>query len=175
MIERYVRKLFVGVCAVMVVFLAVSCAKEKSAGVQEGKGPSPDFTLRDVQGGKVSLSGLRGRVVLLEFWATWCPPCRESIPELNEIFKKYKDRGLAVLGISMDSDGDASATVSSFMKEQPMLYPVVIDDGKVSTQYGVTSIPSLFLIDKNGNVVKRFSGFMPGLAESLSNDIERLL
>ncbi|MGD0884784.1 MAG: TlpA disulfide reductase family protein [Thermodesulfovibrionales bacterium] len=173
MIACYGKRLFVGVCAVTAVFLAISCAKEKSAGVQEGK--SPDFTLRDVQGGKVSLSRLRGKVVLMEFWATWCPPCRESIPELNAIYKKYKDRGLVVLGISLDSDGDASLTVRSFMKEQSMLYPVVIDDGKVNTLYGVTSIPALFLIDKDGNVVKRFTGFIPGLSENLSNEIERLL
>ncbi|HAM53511.1 MAG TPA: thioredoxin [Nitrospiraceae bacterium] len=173
MIAGHMKKLFVAVCAITVVLFAASCTKEKSPSGVENK--SPDFTLRDMRGGKVSLAGFRGRVVLLEFWATWCPPCRESIPELNELYKRYKDRGLVVLGISLDSEGDAASAIVSFMKEQPIIYPVLIDDTKASMLYSVSSIPALFLIDKNGNVVKRVSGFVPGLTENLSNDIERLL
>jgi cytochrome c biogenesis protein CcmG, thiol:disulfide interchange protein DsbE len=173
MIAGHVKKLSALVCAIAVVVLAASCAKEKSPGAIKDK--SPDFTLRDTRGNKISLSEFRGRVVLMEFWATWCPPCRESIPDMNELYKKYKDRGLVVLGISLDSDGDVSSTIASFMKEQPVLYPVLLDGSNVSMLYGVNSIPSVFLIDKNGKVVKKFTGFVPGLAEGLSTEIERLL
>jgi thiol-disulfide isomerase/thioredoxin len=134
-----------------------------------------DFSLPDLQGAKVSLSDFRGKVVLVEFWATWCPPCRESIPELTTLSAKYADRGLVLLAISVDKGGDVAATVSSFAREHGVTYPVLLDDGKVNTRFGVTSIPALFLIDKNGALVKQFTGFIPGLGETIAHDIEAIL
>jgi peroxiredoxin len=154
--------------------LVVSCTSGKGDVAPLEKGKAPNFTLTDVRGGKVDLSGFRGRVVVLEFWATWCPPCRESIPELNALYDKYKDKGVAVLAISVDKGDGALSTVNSFMKENAVRYPVLMDDGKTNRSYGVTSIPALFLIDKEGRVVKRIAGFMPGLGENLSPEIERL-
>ncbi|HET6516119.1 MAG TPA: TlpA disulfide reductase family protein [Thermodesulfovibrionales bacterium] len=161
------------ICLLALALFVLSCTREKERVLEEGK--APGFTLTDLQGTKVSLSGFRGKVVLLEFWATWCPPCRESIPELNRLYDKYRDKGLTVIGISMDKGGDVSSTVGSFMKEQGVVYPVLIDDGKVSALYGVTSIPAMFIVDKEGKMVKKFVGFIPGLAENLSREIEALL
>jgi len=155
--------------------LVASCTSGKSDVATLEKGKAPGFTLADVRGGKVDLSGLRGKVVLVEFWATWCPPCRESIPDLHSLHDKYKDRGLAVVAISLDKGADAASAVGSFMKEHAIRYPVLMDDGKTSQSYGVTSIPALFLIDKDGRIVKRVAGFIPGLADDLSQLIERLL
>lgn len=173
--NRYLRGLCIFFCGIVVALPVASCRNEKSNVVIVEEGKAPDFTLSDVRGNKVSLSGFRGKVVLIEFWATWCPPCKESIPELNALYDRYKDKGVAVLGISLDKGGDVSSTVGSFIKEYTVIYPVLLDNGKTNVSYGVSSIPALFLIDKNGKMIKRFAGFTPGLVENLSREIETLL
>ncbi len=92
----------------------------------------------------------KGKPLLLEFWATWCPPCRQSIPHLNEIFAKYKDRGLMVVGVTDEDD----ATIRRFQKGVPMDYPVATDkDGRLSEKMGVDGIPTAFLVNKAGEIV----------------------
>jgi thiol-disulfide isomerase/thioredoxin len=114
-------------------------------------------------------------VVLVEFWATWCPPCRESVPELNEVYEKYKGKNFELLGISVDKGGDASSSVRAFVKEHAVLYPVLLDERNVNNLYEVSGIPAMFIIDKEGKVVKKFTGFIPGLGEILSKEVEGLL
>ena len=174
MTADYLKKLFIVVCVVAVALIAASCKKnERNVVVEEGK--APDFTLSDIRGTKVTLSGLRGKVVMLEFWATWCPPCRDSIPDLNRVYEKFKDKNFELLAISVDEGRDVSSTVGSFMKEHGVIYPVLIDDGKVNQSYGVTNIPVMFIIGKDGKVVKKHIGYTGGLAEKLSREIEALL
>lgn len=156
------------------LFAAASCSREDGApSVRSGQ--APDFTLSDIGGGAVSLSSLRGRVVLVDFWATWCPPCRESIPELNALYGRYKDRGLVVLGVSVDRGLDLASTVGAFARDNGLTYPVLLDDKGVNKLYSVSSIPAMFLIDKEGKVAKRFVGYSPGLGETISKEIEALL
>lgn len=91
-----------------------------------------------------------GKPLIVEFWATWCPPCRKSIPHLNEVYKKYKDRGLEIIGVT-DED---SSTVSSFVKDVPIDYPVAFDaNGKFAKPFGIRGIPHAMILDKTGKVV----------------------
>lgn len=170
---RCAEQVLVVLCLFAIVFSAASCKKtERSRVVEEGK--APDFTLSDVSGKKVTLSEFRGKVVLLEFWATWCPPCKDAVPEINKIYEKYKNKGVQVLAISVDQGGDVALKLNSFVKEHQVNYPVLIDDKKVNVSYGVTNVPVAFIIDKEGKVAKKHVGFMEELSEKISQDIEAL-
>jgi thiol-disulfide isomerase/thioredoxin len=166
-------KLCIVACVMAVAFFAASCSRDAEKVAVGGK--NLDFTLNNLQGNEVTLSGLRGKVVVVEFWATWCPPCRESVPELNELYEKYRGKDFELLGISVDKGGNAPSLVREFVKERDVLYPVLLDDKNVNSSFGVGSIPVMFVIDKEGKVVKKHTGFVPGLAKTLSKDIEGLL
>jgi peroxiredoxin len=169
-----VKQVLLVLCLFAIAFSAASCKKtERSRVVEEGK--APDFTLSDVSGKKVTLSELRGKVVVVEFWATWCPPCNDAVPEMNKVYEKYKNKNVHVLAISVDQGGDVASKVHSFVKEHRVNYPVLIDDKKVDVSYGVGNIPVTFIIDKEGKVVKKHIGFMEELSETISRDIEALL
>jgi peroxiredoxin len=112
---------------------------------------APDFALKDADGKTVHLSEYRGKVVLLDFWATWCDPCRLEIPWFIDLQRKNKDRGFDVLGVSMDDDG--WEVVKPFMKSVGMNYRVVIGNDETTQMYGgVDSLPSTFLIDRQGKI-----------------------
>jgi thiol-disulfide isomerase/thioredoxin len=168
------KKIRVLLFLVAVCLLAVSCKKaEETVVVESGK--APVFTFTGLKGEALPLLELRGKVVIVEFWATWCPPCREAIPELNKVFEKFQGRSVQLLGIAVDKGGDAASRVSAVVKEDAVVYPVMLDSGRVSVAYGVSGIPALFIIDKEGKVAKRHMGFSPGLAETISKEVEELL
>jgi peroxiredoxin len=109
-----------------------------------------DFTLADLEGKKWTLKSLRGRVVLVNFWATWCPPCRKEIPDLDALYKRFKDQGLVILAIS---DEDA-AKVKPFVEQQKFGYPVLLDaGGSVNKLFRVAGIPKTFVFDREGKLV----------------------
>ena len=168
----HLKKICVLASLVALCLFAVSCKKAEERAVGES-GKAPEFTFTSLQGSAMRLSELRGKVVIVEFWATWCPPCREAIPELNKVSEKFRDKNVQLLGISVDKGGDALVSVSAFVKEHAVVYPVMVDN--VNVAYGVSGIPALFIIDKEGKVVKRHMGFFPGLAETLSKEVEELL
>lgn len=153
--------------------LFAACNRDSTG--HAGSGKAPDFSFNDVSGNKIKLSDFRGKVVMLEFWATWCPPCIESIPAMQTVYEKYKDRGFLLLGISVDRGTDAGSKVSSFLKENGVAYPVFLDDGNISSAYGANSIPMSLIIDKNGHIAVRHTGFIPNMVETLSREIEALL
>ncbi|MGB9769086.1 MULTISPECIES: TlpA family protein disulfide reductase [Caldisericum] len=135
---------------------------------------APDFSWKDNNGNVVKLSDLKGKVVLLDFWATWCGPCRMTIPHVEAIYEKYKDKGVVVIGINLDQ-GDLSK-VQQFIKEQGMKYLVVTDpNSQVAGLYGVNSIPRFFIIDKNGKIAKMIIGYDPNMEDVLSKEIDSLL
>ena len=131
-------------------------AAEKA--VQDRK-PAPDFMLTDAKGASIKLSDYKGRVVLLNFWATWCGPCKIEIPWFVEFQNKYKDRGLAVLGVSMDEDG--WQTVRPFMAAHNMNYRVAIGTDQVARSYGgIAAFPTTFIIDQEGKIADVHMGLV---------------
>jgi len=120
---------------------------------------APDFSLTDRSGHVVSLSAYRGQVVLINFWATWCSPCKREIPWLVEFQTKYVDRGFTVLGLSVDEDGWIS--VAPYLDTAAINYPVAIATDEVTTGYGgITAVPMSFVIDRNGRVASTHLGLL---------------
>ncbi len=111
-----------------------------------------DFNVAALEGGKVRLADLKGKVVFLNFWATWCEPCREEMPSMERLHQAYKDRGLVVLAVSLDSQG--ASVVSPFVKKFRLTFPIGLDPKMtVRERYGVWAVPSTFLIDRKGKRV----------------------
>ncbi len=118
---------------------------------------APDFTLTNMQGEKVSLSQLRGKVVILNFWATWCPPCREEMPSMEQLYRDFKEKGLILLAINVEENGEQA--VSKFLQRTPYSFPILLDkDGIAQNAYGVFRFPESFIIDRDGVVVEKIIG-----------------
>jgi len=122
---------------------------------------APDFTLMTLDGKEVTLAQFRGKVVLLNFWATWCGPCKAEIPDLIQMYQEHRDQGLEILGITVASG--SAAEISEFVKKYQINYPVLTGDEKymqeLANQYGgIRAIPTTFLIDRQGNIQKKWVG-----------------
>ena len=129
--------------------------------------PAPNFILTDAKGDTINLSAYKGKVVLLDFWATWCGGCKTEIPWYMEFDAKYKDRGLAVIGVSMDEDGWKSVRPFMALEKDPetgghtaMKYPVVIGSDSLAKRYHLTSMPMTLLIDREGRIAVSHSGMV---------------
>ncbi len=143
-----------------------------SAKNEKGRKPAPNFTLKDSNGKSVSLADYKGKVVLLNFWATWCGPCGLEIPWFEEFEQQYKSQGFAVLGVSMDDDGWSA--VKPYMEEHKMNYRVLLGNDSVSQLYGgLDALPTTFIIDREGNIAYPHVGLI-GKNEYLS-EIRSLL
>jgi cytochrome c biogenesis protein CcmG/thiol:disulfide interchange protein DsbE len=138
--------------------LAASAPTQADLKPESGRTLAPDFTLRDADGKELTLSSLKGKVVLLNFWATWCEGCQVEIPWFIEFEKKYEERGLAVVGVSMDSDGWKS--VRPWLKEKKVNYPIVIGSDNVARQYSLDGMPLTVLIDREGRIADSHSGIV---------------
>jgi len=120
---------------------------------------APDFTLLSLDGSKVKLSDFRGKAVLLNFWATWCPPCKVEMPWFEELQKQYGKDGLVVLGVAMDDSEPAS--IAKFASELGVNYPVLLGTDKVSDDYGeVQYLPTTFYISRDGTIVDKMTGLL---------------
>jgi peroxiredoxin len=120
--------------------------------------PAPDFILKDSSGADIRLSSYKGRVVLLNFWATWCHGCKLEIPWIVEFQKKYKDRGFAVIGVAMDDDGWKS--VKPFVAEKKLNYTVVVGNQEMAKPFGLDAMPMTFLIDRDGKIAATSVGII---------------
>ena len=133
--------------------------------------PAPDFSLTDLSGSRLTLTQYRGKVVLLDFWATWCAPCKEEIPHFIEMQNRYGPRGLQVIGISMDDD---EPPIRAFQQQFKMNYPVARGSAELATQYGgVLGLPITFIIDRDGRIVSRHIGQTK--PEVFESEIQKLL
>lgn len=147
------RKLSVAVLLLLTVAGGVAQAQEAASLVGRR---APEFSLEDVHGARVDLQADRGKVVLLNFWATWCGPCKVEMPRFMEWQKEYGARGLQVIGVSID---DGAAPVRSFVEKLHLDYPVMMGDAKLGERCGgVLGVPVTFLIDRKGTVRARFDG-----------------
>ncbi len=157
-----------GAAVVALAFaLAAGCGGKQGGGGGQAasEGPrgavgtaAPAFSLPDVSGRSVSLADFSGKVVVVNFWATWCPPCRAEVPDFVRLQSKYRARGLAFVGISMDTGG--ARDVRPFMEDNNINYTMLLGNDDVTKAYGgIVGIPTSFLIDRKGRIVRRFDGY----------------
>lgn len=159
--------LLIFMCAIASTSLA------KSAKHQELKGPAKDFTLKSRSGKNVRLSDLRGRVVMLNFWASWCGPCRQEMPLLDKLSQRYGPAGFDLIGINVDADQKLADRV---LKEIPVSFDVLYDPtSKVSELYKVDVMPSTILIDCDGNLNYLHRGYVSGDEKTYKARIKKLL
>lgn len=136
--------------------------------------PAPAFTLPLRGGGApVSLAGLRGQVVMVNFWASWCGPCRQEFPLLDQMYKKYKPLGFTMLGVNVEPDAKDAET---FLAKVPVSFPIALDaKNEVSKQYGVNAMPSTVIVDRKGNVRWIHLGYKPGDENEYLDKVRALL
>jgi peroxiredoxin len=160
--------------AIAVAALVVSCSSLLSADVSHpaDRNTAPDFVLNDASGATVKLSALKGQVVLLDFWATWCTGCKEEMPWFMEFQKKYKRRGLASVGVALDEEGWQK--VRPYVMEHPINYAIVVGDVALANKFGVTTaLPVTLLIDRAGKIAELHVGKVDKAA--FEADIRQLL
>ena len=151
--------LFVFIAATLVILLlrnerdsTVATTKQIQVGF-----PAPNFTFPDLNGQQVSLSDHRGKVVLVNIWATWCPPCRQEMPSMQKLYERFKGENFEILAVSIDSTG--REVVAPFMRTMNLTFPALLDPREnIRPLYGVTGVPESFIIDKDGIVVEKIIG-----------------
>jgi peroxiredoxin len=156
------RHRFLMPIALAIAFVVVPClpcpAATYTLAPAVDRPAAPDFTLSDANGAPIALSAFRGKVVLLDVWATWCTGCKVEIPWYMQFTKKYKKRGLASIGVAMDDEGWNAVT--PYLKQKPINYPIVVGDQHFATIYNVTSLPMTLLIDRRGRVADAHVGMV---------------
>jgi peroxiredoxin len=156
----------------VVLVLAVSGAALIPAWSETG-GSAPNFTLTDRDGNTVSLQDLRGQVVMINFWASWCGPCREEMPLLEQIHQRYESLGFTLLGVNVEENsGDAKA----WLRDRPVSFPILFDPGnRVSKLYDVVAMPSTVLVDRQGNVRFLHHGYQAGYEDQYQDQVRLLV
>lgn len=152
-IQRRIFYLIVLILGLAWIFVSA----DKSGSSTAGKIPAPqkgflapDFELKALTGETIKLSDLRGQAVLINLWATWCPPCREEMPTLEKMYKEYKDQGLVILGVNMTYQDDPEA-VLPFVQKYGLTFPILLDEtGQVGNAYQLKSLPSSYFIKRDG-------------------------
>ena len=152
MADRRGLKIALGTAAIGAVLLALALwARDRTPDV------APDFAVPDLSGQAVRLSAYRGQVVLVNIWATWCPPCREEMPSMERLHERLKDRGFVLLAVSQDEGPVAG--VKAFVDQMKLTFPVLVDrEGEVGRKYGIWGFPESFLVDRDGRIVERVIG-----------------
>ena len=137
------------------------------------KSKAHDFTLKSNSGENLRLSDFRGQVVLINFWATWCGPCRQEMPKLDELHKRYKRAGVAVWGVNVEDD---SSLPENFLKNNPVDFPILYDvTSEVSELYNVDAMPTTVIVDRNGKIRHLHRGYKPGYEKIYRQQIKELL
>ena len=161
-----IRKVLIGLA--LTAIAATSAASSNLTGQ-----PAPDFALRSSTGENLRLSEYRGDVVMINFWATWCGPCRQEMPLLDDLYNRYQRVGFNLLGVNIDDD---SSRAMDMMAELGVNFPVLFDDRKeVSRMYDVDAMPVTILVDREGNVRYVHQGYKPGYEEMYLDEIRSLL
>jgi peroxiredoxin len=130
--------------------------------------PAPNFKLTAHDGKVVELAKLKGKVVVVNFWATWCGPCRKEIPGFMDVHNQYKEKGVVVVGVSLDQDG--WEVVRPYVEKAKISYPIVVGDGSLAEAYKIpNAIPATYVVDKKGNIAKEHVGYMS------KSELERII
>ncbi len=154
------------------IFSLFTCALVAVSTTTASADQAPDFTLAG-QKGSVSLKDYRGKVVYVDFWASWCTPCRKSFPWMNDMQKRYKSKGLQVIGINLDQERDLA---EKFLSANPAQFVVAFDpDGKSAEAYNVKGMPSSYIIDRQGNIVKTHIGFRESEVKEMELELAKAL
>lgn len=165
-----IKKIYLSILLIACISFLGSIYSSESS--QQDKIQAPDFALSSADGKIIKLSNFKGKVVIIDFWATWCAPCRAEIPSFNKLYSRYKSKGLEIIGISLDDGG--WDFIKPFVKEFKMNYHVVLGNEKVVEDYGeISAIPTTFVIDRAGNIYKRYVGYHD--KATFENDIKTLL
>lgn len=173
--------------SIVFLYLYLSYMKEKrvekvdygtlfsSLGIQEITPPTEvlDFTLKNLEGSEISLEDFEGKVVFLNFWATWCGPCREEMPSMEKLWQRFKEEAFVILAVDLREEKEE---VNSFMKDYGLTFSVLLDSrGEVANKYGIRAIPTTFLIDSEGRIVGKALGARDWASEDAFDLIEHLL
>jgi peroxiredoxin len=136
-------------------------------------GNAPDFTLKSNNGENLKLSEHQGNVVMINFWATWCGPCRQEMPALEQLYQKYKDLGFVVLGVNID---EVSSNTKDFLAKRPVSFPVLFDNKKqVSDLYKVVAMPTTYILDRDGRLRYYHRSYKPGYELKYAEQIKTLI
>src|SRR5438876_121565 len=157
----------------LVVAAALAMGATLDSGAVAPATAAPDFTLRTMGGPNLRLQEQRGRVVLINFWATWCGPCRQEMPHLNRLYEKYRASGFVLLGVNVDDD---AANAVALATKLGIAFPVLLDTNKgVSKLYDLSTMPSTVLIDRDGKVRYVHRGYLTGYEDAYDRQIRELL
>ncbi len=144
-----------------------------AAGAASVSGPAPNFTLKALDGKNLKLSEMRGNVVLINFWASWCGPCREEMPLLNELHSKYEPLGFTVLGVNVEEQENSAR---GFLKNFPVDFPILLDNrNQVSKLYDVVAMPTSVVVDRDGNMRYLHRGYKSGDEKKYRQVVKQLI
>jgi peroxiredoxin len=164
-LRRHATRLLTGIALTLCATMSTQAIAPATA--------APDFTLRTMDGPNLRLQEQRGRVVLVNFWATWCGPCRQEMPHMNRLYEKYRSSGFVLLGVNVDEDPRNAAGVAAKLGVK---FPVLLDtDKKVSKLYDLSTMPSTVLIDRDGRVRYVHRGYLDGYENTYEKQIRELL
>lgn len=160
------------VYSILILILALVGCGKKQIDSDSDSAKAPQFTLPDINGNQVSLSDFDGKVVILDFWATWCPPCVKEMPHFIELYDEYKQQGFEMVGISLDQGG--AADIKPFVQKMNVNYTMLIGNQDITKEYGgIRGIPTTFVIDKAGKIRQKYVGYREKAV--FENDIKTLL
>jgi cytochrome c biogenesis protein CcmG, thiol:disulfide interchange protein DsbE len=172
-LEERMRMARSGLALLLILLLGALAGCSKKEGPSMTPTRAPEFSLTSAEGRTVRLSDYQGQVVLVDFWATWCPPCRVAVPHMVELQKEYGPQGFIALGLSMDENAE---DLTRFLERTPVNYPILKATEETRGAFGgVISIPQVFLIDRKGMIREKYLGFTNEIGEKMRHDIQLLL
>ncbi len=170
----YIRIIFSLLCLLSTIAQAATPLSDLFVVPEVARQSAPDFNLENLRGGDTGLVDYKGKLVLLNFWATWCMPCRAEMPGMEALWQKYREQGFVVVGIS--NDEGSKKRVETFTRLLDLSFPVLLDpEGEVNDLYEVSNMPTSFLIDRNGKIISRIVGSDDWMSQEAIRLVEGLL